>query len=147
MQLLEIFSIILLCLVLLALVWLIAAMFGSGLTLASFMKLTHSVFLGVPMKRSGSKIREVGFGMVLPMAVLSLLCILFSSIHLTIHFLLLRMVPFSDIRHNQRIRIINTLKFNINHLISETTALNKKRAVYCTHQRIIPILNNHSLTS
>lgn len=30
--------------------WLVAAMFGSALTLASFMKLTHAVFLGQPSK-------------------------------------------------------------------------------------------------
>lgn len=60
-------------------VWLIAAMFGSGLTLASFMKLTHTVFLGTPSKEVESKkIKEVGFGMAFPMGVLALLCVLFG---------------------------------------------------------------------
>jgi formate hydrogenlyase subunit 3/multisubunit Na+/H+ antiporter MnhD subunit len=74
------------------LLWLIAAMFGSGLTLASFMKLTHSVFLGVPNKNTGSKsIREVGFGMALPMVILALLCVVFGIFAFSLplkHFLL-----------------------------------------------------------
>jgi formate hydrogenlyase subunit 3/multisubunit Na+/H+ antiporter MnhD subunit len=60
-------------------VWLVAAMFGSGLTLASFMKLTHTTFLGVPSKLVNSKkVKEVGFGMVVPMLVLALLCVVFG---------------------------------------------------------------------
>jgi formate hydrogenlyase subunit 3/multisubunit Na+/H+ antiporter MnhD subunit len=60
-------------------VFLVAAMFGSGLTLASFMKLTHTVFLGVPSKAiTAKKIKEVGFGMVVPMVVLALLCVIFG---------------------------------------------------------------------
>jgi len=60
-------------------VWLIAAMFGSGLTLASFMKLTHTVFLGVPSKHiTGQKIKEVGFPMAFSMVVLALLCVVFG---------------------------------------------------------------------
>ena len=59
--------------------WLIAAMFGSGLTLASFMKLTHTTFLGIPSKHvNASKLKEVGFGMIVPMGVLALLCIVFG---------------------------------------------------------------------
>ncbi len=60
-------------------VWLVAAMFGSGLTLASFIKLTHSVFLGVPSQLVESKkIKEVGIGMTFPMIILALLCVIFG---------------------------------------------------------------------
>lgn len=73
-------------------VWLIAAMFGSALTLASFMKLTHSVFLGTaPDAIQNAKIKEVGWTMSLPMGTLALLCILFGIFAFTIplkHFLL-----------------------------------------------------------
>jgi len=58
---------------------LIAAMFGSGLTLASFMKLIHATFLG--QRRAGSKdkqIREVSWVMWAPAAFLAFLCILFG---------------------------------------------------------------------
>jgi len=60
-------------------VWLIAALFGSALTLASFMKLAHAVFLGIPSSNVDLKNpKEVGFGMAAPMAVLSLLCLVFG---------------------------------------------------------------------
>jgi len=60
-------------------IWLVSAMFGSGLTLASFMKITHSVFLGVSSKEMGlKKIKEVGAGMVGSMIVLALLCLVFG---------------------------------------------------------------------
>jgi formate hydrogenlyase subunit 3/multisubunit Na+/H+ antiporter MnhD subunit len=60
-------------------IWLVAAMFGSGLTLASFMKLTHTTFLGVPSKLVISKkIKEVGFSMIVPIVVLALLCVIFG---------------------------------------------------------------------
>lgn len=57
-------------------IWLVAAMFGSALTLASFMKLLHAVFLG----RAGSRarIKEVPISMWLPMSVLALLCVIFG---------------------------------------------------------------------
>jgi NADH:ubiquinone oxidoreductase subunit 5 (subunit L)/multisubunit Na+/H+ antiporter MnhA subunit len=59
--------------------WLAAAMFGSALTLASFMKLAHGVFLGVPPPDRGSRpVREVGFGMAAPMTVLAALCVVFG---------------------------------------------------------------------
>jgi len=60
-------------------IWLVAAMFGSGLTLASFMKLTHAIFLGVPGKNINQKsVREVGFGMAFPMVILASLCVVFG---------------------------------------------------------------------
>ncbi len=60
-------------------IWLVAAMFGSGLTLASFMKLTHSVFLGVPSKLVGSKkFKEVHIGIIAPIVILAALCVLFG---------------------------------------------------------------------
>ena len=60
-------------------VWLVVAMFGSALTLASFMKLAHAVFLGVPSPLiEAKKVKEVGFGMATPMVVLSALCMLFG---------------------------------------------------------------------
>jgi len=60
-------------------VWLIAAMFGSGLTLASFMKLTHSVFLGDPSDLVNNKqIKENSFSVVFPMVTLAVLCLGFG---------------------------------------------------------------------
>jgi len=62
-------------------VWLVAAMFGSALTLASFMKLMHCVFLGSPSvttQSSGAKRNEVSFVMWLPMVILAILCITFG---------------------------------------------------------------------
>ncbi len=58
-------------------IWLLAAMFGSALTLASFVKLIHSVFLS----RTPSElkhVREVSPAMTIPMVVLALLCITFG---------------------------------------------------------------------
>lgn len=58
--------------------WLVAAMLGSALTLASFMKLVHSVFLGQPSAISAEVIEKKeksGLGTMLPLTVLSLLCI------------------------------------------------------------------------
>jgi len=58
-------------------IWLVAAMFGSALTLASFVKIIHSVFLSrLPSELSG--VREVSFVQKLPMIVLALLCVFFG---------------------------------------------------------------------
>lgn len=57
-------------------IWLVAAMFGSALTLASFMKLIHSVFFS--MQTEEEKISEVSLYMWLPMAILASLCIIFG---------------------------------------------------------------------
>jgi len=62
-------------------VWLVAAMFGSALTLASFMKLIHTVFLGQPsqeVKSQGDKIHEAGLPMLIPTVVLAGLCVVFG---------------------------------------------------------------------
>ncbi len=58
-------------------IFLVAAVFGSALTLASFIKVLHSVFLG---RRPGrfEGIKEVGFPMQLPMIFLAILCVLFG---------------------------------------------------------------------
>lgn len=57
--------------------WLAAAVFGSALTLASFAKVTHSIFLGTTKQKVG-EIKEAPFTMRFPPAVLAVLCILFG---------------------------------------------------------------------
>ena len=61
---------------------LVAAMFGSGLTLASFIKLIHAIFLGTPSKDQRTKSREarneVSWQMWIPAVILSALCIVFG---------------------------------------------------------------------
>ena len=63
-------------------IWLLAAMFGSVLTLASFMKLTHATFLGTSSKAELKKIKpqskEVGLSMLIPMVGLASLCVVFG---------------------------------------------------------------------
>ncbi|NQU74220.1 MAG: hypothetical protein HQ547_05895 [Candidatus Omnitrophica bacterium] len=64
-------------------IWLVAALFGSVLTLASFMKLVHAVFLGQPSKNSRHKtedgnLKETGPTMWIPMVILAALCVLFG---------------------------------------------------------------------
>jgi len=60
-------------------VWLAAAMLGSALTLASFVKVLHSVFLCKPSKElAGKSHREVGLAMWLPTALLAALCLVFG---------------------------------------------------------------------
>jgi formate hydrogenlyase subunit 3/multisubunit Na+/H+ antiporter MnhD subunit len=54
--------------------FLLVAMFGSVLTLASFLKVLHSVFLGEKPKEL-AKTKEAGLGMLVPMIILSVLCI------------------------------------------------------------------------
>ncbi|MFH1868185.1 MAG: proton-conducting transporter membrane subunit [Candidatus Omnitrophota bacterium] len=61
--------------------WLVAALFGSALTLASFMKLIHAVFLGQPSKEEqvkSVKTKEVGPSMWIPTIILASLCIVFG---------------------------------------------------------------------
>jgi len=55
------------------------AVLGSALTLASFVKALHSVFLGERSSAlSGKTIREVGWNMLFPLGLLSGLCVLFG---------------------------------------------------------------------
>ncbi len=58
-------------------VFLVAAIFGSALTLASFIKVLHSLFLG-RRPEGFESVREVSFAMQLPMIFLSLLCVAFG---------------------------------------------------------------------
>lgn len=63
------------------LLWLIAAMAGSALTLASFMKLIHAVFLGQPSKETAAlpkQKRETNGMMLVPIVTLAFLCVLFG---------------------------------------------------------------------
>ena len=58
---------------------LMAAMFGSILTLASFIKLLHAVFLGSRLDSGKNKnIREVPWPMYAPCAILAGICVLFG---------------------------------------------------------------------
>ena len=58
--------------------WLIAAMFGSALTLASFMKLIHATFLGQSSTKNRKARSEVSWTMWLPMGILAGLCVIFG---------------------------------------------------------------------
>jgi formate hydrogenlyase subunit 3/multisubunit Na+/H+ antiporter MnhD subunit len=57
-------------------IWLVAAIFGSALTLAILMKSLHSVFLGVRGKKK--EVKEVGATMTIPVVVLAILCVVFG---------------------------------------------------------------------
>ncbi len=57
-----------------SIIFLLAAMFGSVLTLASFLKVIHSTFLGEKSKEI-LRVKEAGFGMVFPMIILAALSI------------------------------------------------------------------------
>ncbi|MBN2120632.1 MAG: hypothetical protein JW734_06225 [Candidatus Omnitrophica bacterium] len=61
-------------------IFLVSAMFGSALTLASFMKLIHAVFLGQPSKHQApsTEHRDVSPLMWIPQVFLALLCIVFG---------------------------------------------------------------------
>jgi formate hydrogenlyase subunit 3/multisubunit Na+/H+ antiporter MnhD subunit len=58
-------------------VWLLAAMFGSALTLASFVKVIHSVFLS-RLPDDLKNVKEVSLLQTFPMIVLAGLCVLFG---------------------------------------------------------------------
>jgi formate hydrogenlyase subunit 3/multisubunit Na+/H+ antiporter MnhD subunit len=61
------------------------AMFGSVLTLASFIKLLHAVFLGERLNNANiNKITEAPWQMILPCIVLSVLCVLFGIFAFTL---------------------------------------------------------------
>ena len=60
-------------------IWLVAAMLGSALTLAAFVKMLHATFLCKPDPELAERsVREVGAMMALPMVVLAALCIIFG---------------------------------------------------------------------
>ncbi|MFA4842507.1 MAG: proton-conducting transporter membrane subunit, partial [Candidatus Omnitrophota bacterium] len=62
-----------------SIICLVAAMFGSALTLASFMKLIHAAFLGQPEnQKTSEQINEVPWQMWLPCVILAILCITFG---------------------------------------------------------------------
>ncbi len=58
-------------------IWLVAAVFGSAITLAYCIKIIHSVFLSRLPDRL-KDIREVGFSQRLPMLILASLCVFFG---------------------------------------------------------------------
>ena len=76
-------------------IFLIAAMFGSILTLASFLKITHSLFLGERPKEL-NKVKEARFEMVVPSLILALLCITFGifAYQLPLRYLINPSLPF-----------------------------------------------------
>jgi formate hydrogenlyase subunit 3/multisubunit Na+/H+ antiporter MnhD subunit len=59
------------------LIFLVVAIFGSALTLASFIKVLHSVFLGRRQEKFDG-LKEAGFAMQVPMIFLAILCIVFG---------------------------------------------------------------------
>jgi len=61
-------------------VWLVAAMFGSALTLASFLKFIHGTFLGQPRVPSAAAPRRINenFSMAMPVIILAGLCVAFG---------------------------------------------------------------------
>jgi NADH:ubiquinone oxidoreductase subunit 5 (subunit L)/multisubunit Na+/H+ antiporter MnhA subunit len=86
-------------------IWLAAAMLGSALTLASFVKVLHAVFLRKPTPEiAGRNIRETGFAMWFPASLLALLCVLFGVLayRLPLKGMIFpavgRLVPFLDWR-------------------------------------------------
>jgi formate hydrogenlyase subunit 3/multisubunit Na+/H+ antiporter MnhD subunit len=58
-------------------IFLVVAIFGSALTLASFIKVLHSLFLG-RLAAGLEGVREVDFTMQFPMILLAILCVLFG---------------------------------------------------------------------
>ncbi len=67
-------------------IWLAAAMLGTALTLASFMKLMHAVFLGrsaLPEEKLAT-IKEVSWWMRFPPLFLAVLCVVFGILPATI---------------------------------------------------------------
>jgi len=75
-------------------IWLIAAMFGSALTLASFIKVLHAVFLGQPSEKAQAA-REVSWEMWVPMVALALLCAVFGifAYQIPLRYLILPVIP------------------------------------------------------
>jgi len=73
--------------------WLTAAMFGSALTLASFVKLIYATFLTVPEKPHS--VKEVSASMWIPMVIMAGLCITFGvgAWDIPLKFFVLPVVP------------------------------------------------------
>ena len=61
-------------------VWLVAAMFGSALTLASFVKIIHSIFLS-RLPSNLKEVREVSALQIVPVVILAGLCVIFGIIY------------------------------------------------------------------
>ncbi len=79
--------------------FLILAMFGSVLTLAAFLKVLHSIFLGEKSKII-TKVNEIGFGKTLPMLILAFLCIalgVFANMPINYLFKVVIGTPMSEI--------------------------------------------------
>jgi len=74
-------------------IWLAAAMFGSALTLASFVKLIYATFLTVPEKPH--PVKEVHLAMWIPMVIMAGLCITFGVLawQIPLKFFVLPVVP------------------------------------------------------
>jgi len=77
-------------------IFLIAAMFGSVLTLASFLKIIHSIFLGSRPKEL-EKVTETNYTMITPTVILALLCIVFGifATQIPLKYLIYPSLPFS----------------------------------------------------
>jgi len=61
-------------------IWLVAATFGSALTLASFLKAANAVFLGRPAPEGGETRRDADPTKIIPMVVLAGVCIAFGAL-------------------------------------------------------------------
>lgn len=59
--------------------WIAVAIFGSGLTLAYFLRLMHKIFLGT--QTSGVKSSEAHLGLYLPIVISAFLCIVFGILY------------------------------------------------------------------
>jgi NADH:ubiquinone oxidoreductase subunit 5 (subunit L)/multisubunit Na+/H+ antiporter MnhA subunit len=59
-------------------IWLLAAMFGSALTIASFMKLVQAIFFGDSLTEKTKGAKEVSPLMWLPTLILAALCLVFG---------------------------------------------------------------------
>ena len=75
--------------------WLVAAMFGSALTLASFMKLVHAVFLGQPSPERKEVKGDAPVSMLTTTVILAFLCVIFGvfAIQIPLKLFILPSVP------------------------------------------------------
>ena len=65
--------------------FIVMALIGSGLTLASFMKIVHAVFLGQTSEEiKDKKIKDVHWTMLLPVVILALICLIFGLLYFRI---------------------------------------------------------------